>query len=238
MTSGLSTRKVLAAAVWAAVICIGGIGPLAPEAALAAAAVQAGPDDVKIRVLLQHVEQIAQRGDSGAYLELLAESADRKHASEFADLEFHPVPARVVIQERDRQPLPGTLPGNGYSLTVDTFMDYGGRGRVATWQLSVKRVEDDWRIAGQERVSAVENLYRLSVNPKKQFDAHNFTLLSEDIELTLVDGTVFVVETEQGVTGLVLLGHGSSPAPKPSSRGLMRRSSGSGRSNCMRIPPC
>ena len=41
-------------------------------------------------------------------------------------------------------------------------------------------------------------------------------MLSEDLELTLVDGTVFVVETNQGVTGLVLLGHGEMsfhPAP-------------------------
>src|SRR5262245_1977326 len=66
-------------------------------------------------------------------------------------------------------------------------------------------------------LSAVENLYRLSVNPQKQFDAHNFTVLSEDLELTLVSGTVFVVDTNQGVTGLILIGHGEMnfhPAPE------------------------
>src|SRR5207253_10655231 len=100
---------------------------------------------------------------------------------------------------------------------------------VATWQLDVKRVDDEWRIAGQRVLSAVENLYRLSVNAQKQFDAHNFTVLSEDLELTLVDGSVFVVETNQGVTGLVLLGHGAMnfhPAPD-TEKGQVRIFSGS-----------
>ncbi len=171
---------------------------------------------MRIRALLQRVEQAALRADPAAYLALLAGTADRNSATEFLADEFRPGATRVVIQERDRQALAGTLPGNGYSLTVDAFMEYGDRARVATWQLDIKRVDDDWRIAGQERISSVENLYRLSLNPQKQFDAHNFTLVAEDLELTLADGSVFVVETDQGVTGLVLLGRGDMhfhPAP-------------------------
>ena len=201
------STKVAAAAFVAALTCLGSAGPFGVRPAIAAA-VQADPDEVKIRALLQRVEQVAQRADTTAFLDLLAGSADQKSASDFVRTEFRPGAARVVIQERDRQSLPGTLPGNGYALTVDAFMEYGDRARVATWTLDVKRIDDDWRIAGQQVMSAVENLYRLSVNPQKQFDAHNFTVLSEDLELTLVDGTVFVVETNQGVTGLVLLGHG------------------------------
>jgi hypothetical protein len=201
-------QTVVVAAFVAALTCIPGAGPIGLRPALAGAAGQADPDDVKIRTLLQRVEQIARRSDRAAFLQLLAGSADTKAATDFANSEFRAPAARAVIQERDRQNLPGTLPGNGYTLTVDVFMEYGDRARVATWQLDVKRVDDDWRIAGQEMMSAVENLYRLSVNPQKQFDAHNFTVLSEDLELTLVDGTVFVVETNQGVTGLVMLGHG------------------------------
>jgi len=200
-------QTVVIAAFAAALSCLGSAGPLGVPAATAAAA-QADQDDLKIRALLQRIEQIARRSDITAYLDQLAGSADTKGASDFASSEFRPGAGRVVIQERDRQNLQGTLPGNGYSLTVDAFMEYGDRARIATWQIDVKRVDDDWRVAGQQMLSAVENLYRLSVNPQKQFDAHNFTVLSEDLELTLVEGSVFVVETNQGVTGLLLLGHG------------------------------
>ena len=203
------SKTVVVAAFVAALTCLGSAGPIGLRAVVAGtAAAQADPGDVKIRGLLQRLEQIARRSDAAAFLDLLAGSADQKGAADFAGSEFRRGATRVVIQERDRQNLPGTLPGNGYSLTVDAFMEYGDRARIATWLLDVKRVDDDWRIAGQQMLSAVENLYRLSVNPQKQFDAHNFRVLSEDLEMTLVDGTVFVVETNQGVTGLVLLGHG------------------------------
>jgi hypothetical protein len=211
------SKTVVVAAFVAALTCLGSAGPIGLRAVVAgAAAAQADPSDVKIRGLLQRLEQIARRSDAAAFLDLLAGSADQKSAADFAGSEFRRGASRVVIQERDRQNLPGTLPGNGYSLTVDAFMEYGDRARIATWLLDVKRVDDDWRIAGQQMLSAVENLYRLSVNTQKQFDAHNFTVRSEDLEMTLVDGTVFVVETNQGVTGLVLLGHGEMhfhPAP-------------------------
>src|SRR5262245_39826026 len=200
-------QTVVAAAFAAALSCLGSAGPLGVSSAVAAAA-QADQDDVKIRALLQRLEQIARRSDVSAYLDQLAGSADTKGATDFASSEFRPGAGRVVIQERDRQNLQGTLPGNGYSLTVDAFMEYGDRARVATWQPDVKPGDDHRRVAGQQMLSAVENLYRLSVNSQKQFDAHNFTVLSEDLELTLVEGSVFVVETNQGVTGLVLLGHG------------------------------
>ena len=38
----------------------------------------------------------------------------------------------------------------------------------------------------------VEDLYRLSLNPTKQYDARNLIVLSDDLRLTLVEGSVFV----------------------------------------------
>jgi hypothetical protein len=87
-------------------------------------------------------------------------------------------------------------------------MEFGDRGRVATWVVEVRRAGDAWAIAGQQMISSVENLYRLSLNTKKQFDAKNFTILAEDIELTLIEGSVFVIENQAGVTGIILLGRG------------------------------
>jgi hypothetical protein len=170
---------------------------------------QADPEDVLIRGLLQQIEQAAQRGDPAGYAALLTAAGSAEDARNFTALEFRPGATRIVIQERDRQRLSGAPPGSGYVLTVDAFMQYGDRARVATWQLDVRKTDDlAWRIADQERLSSVESLYRLSVNPQKQFDARNFTMLAEDLELTLEEGSVFTVDTDQGVTGLILLGQG------------------------------
>src|SRR5262245_39907634 len=110
---------VVVAAFVAALTCLGSAGPVGVRPALAGAAGQADADDVKIRALLQRMEQIARRSDPAAFLDLLTSSADIKGATDFATSEFRAGAARAVIQERDRQNLPGTLPGNGYTLTVD-----------------------------------------------------------------------------------------------------------------------
>ena len=178
----------------------------------------APPTDVRVRELLQQLEQALQSGQTTRYLSLVSESADRTAARDFADSEIVPGVTRVVIQERDREPLLGTLPGNGYRLLVDAFIESRARARVVTWRIDIRRPSDadPWRIVEQERLTGVENLYRLSLNPGKQYDARNLTIAAPDLEFTLPAGSVFVAETDQGVTGLVLLGRGDMrfhPAP-------------------------
>ena len=68
--------------------------------------------------------------------------------------------------------------GGGYRLLVDVFVEFGSRARITTWQLDVKRTgaagtENEWTIADQDRISSVENLYRLSLNGAKQFAARD-----------------------------------------------------------------
>jgi hypothetical protein len=173
---------------------------------------QSAQDNDGVRNLLERLERITQAGDSRAYLELLSGTADQRDAREFLSTEILPGATRVVVRERDRQPLPGTLPGNGYQLSVDTFTEFGARARSATWRLDVKRIgqgsDESWVIADQERVSAIENLHRLSLNTAKQFDARQLTFSVEDLDLSLAEGSAFVVEIDQGTTGLVLLGRG------------------------------
>jgi hypothetical protein len=181
------------------------------------------PTDDGVRGLLTRLEQALQSGEADSYSELLwpavsAAPASASRAYNFTALEFRPGVTRVIVQERDRQDLPGTLPGNGYRLVVDAFVEYGDRARVATWQLDIRRVDEtEWRIADQERLSAVESLYRLSVDPTAQFDARDFHISAEDLELTLAEGSIFTVSTDQGITGLVLMGRGDvrfSPTPE------------------------
>jgi len=179
------------------------------------ARVQAGPrENNGVARLLRQLEHVVQGGDAAAYLTLLTDSADRTRARNFSGSELAPGATRVVIQERDRQPLPGTLPDNGYSLLVDAFVEYGARARIATWMIDVKRIGEpgsdrEWAIADEQQVSSVESLYRLSVNTARQYAARDLRIAAEDLELTLTDGSVFVVDVDQGVTGAVLLGHGA-----------------------------
>jgi hypothetical protein len=202
---------------------------------VSSAAAQDPAVDAGIRRLLDRFEQTLQAGDAAEYSTLLvpavtAAPASASRASNFTALEFRPGVTRVVIQERDRQGLAGSLPGNGYRLTVDAFVEYGDRARIATWQLDIRRVgEADWLIADQERLSAVESLYRLSVNPTTQYDVRDFQVRAEDLILTLVEGSVFTINTDQGVTGLVLTGRGEmrfSPTPE-TEKGQVRVFTGS-----------
>jgi hypothetical protein len=192
------------------------------------------PQNDSIAVLLRSLERAVQSGGAAAYISLLTDSADRTQASDFIGTEFLPGSTRVVIQERDREPLPGTLRDEGYRLMVDAFTESGGRARAATWFIDVKRVgqpgsDREWAIAGEERVSAVESLYRLALNTTKQFAARDLKLSVEDLDLTLIDGSLFVVDVDQGTTGLVLLGNGTlkfHPAPE-TEKGQVKIFSGS-----------
>jgi hypothetical protein len=188
--------------------------------AAAAAPAQNAQDSDGVRGLLQRLERIVAAGDRPAYAAELSETADRVAALEFAGTELAPGATRVVVRERDREALTGTLPGNGYRLSVDVFTEFGNRARNATWQLDVKRIgqgaDEVWRIADQRRLSLVENLHRLALEPAKQYQVRDLTISVEYFELALGEGSAFVVETEEGTTGLVLLGRGEvrfHPAP-------------------------
>ena len=202
-------------------------------AAAAAAPAQNAPDGDGVRGLLQRLERIVAAGDRPAYAAELSETADSVAALEFAGTELAPGATRVVMRERDREALAGTLPGNGYRLSVDVFTEFGNRARNATWQLDVKRIgqggDEVWRIADQRRLSLVENLHRLALEPAKQYQVRDLTISVEDFELALAEGSAFVVETEEGTTGLVLLGRGEvrfHPAPDVE-KGQLRIFSGS-----------
>ena len=171
--------------------------------------------------LLTRVEETAKSGDTTAFL-LLTSGANRERAVDFGSSELIPGATRAVLKERDREPLRGTLAGNGYRVMVDVLTEFGPRARASTWRLDIKRVgapgsAREWAIDQVERVSSVDNLYRLTVNPAKAFTARDLKITAEDLDLTLAEGTVFVADTDQGVTAVVLLGRGTMsfhPSPE------------------------
>jgi hypothetical protein len=173
-------------------------------------------DDDGVRLLLGRLEKIVLSGDTVAFLAAHGGGANSERARDFAATELMPGASRTVLQERDRQALAGMPQGDGYRLVVDMFTEFGSRARVATWRLDVRRTGGAWRVIEEERLSTVENLYRISLDATKQYTARDLRVSAEDIDLTLSEGSVFVADTDQGVTGVVLLGRGNvnfHPAP-------------------------
>lgn len=217
------------ASIFLALLCSGSWGVVRPARTLAAPQPVAA-DDVAVRSLIRRLEGVFGGGGSAGYVELLSPTADRARAEEFMTLEYRRDATRVVIQERDRQHLNGTLPGKGYRLVVDAFIEHGWRGRISTWRLDIRKSDtDDWRIADQDRLSSVLNLYRLALDAHRQFEAHNLRIQAEDLDLTLVEGSVFKVEAGEALTGLILLGKGEMrfrPTPE-AERGQVKIFAGS-----------
>jgi hypothetical protein len=187
---------------------------------LCAAASARAQDEEGVRLLLGRIERVVRTGDTTAYFALLSAGAGLDRARDFASTELMPGVTRSVLQERDRAALGGDS-SSGYRLMVDVMAEFGSRARIATWRLDVKRTgaagaENEWTIADAERISSVENIYRVVLNGAKQYAARDLKIAAEDLDLRLEDGSMFVAEIDGGVTAVVLLGKGVvnfHPAP-------------------------
>ena len=187
-------------------------------------------EDVSIQAFLQAVEASVLAMDRQRWTDLVSDTSDRDKSLTFFESAVPEGVTRAVVKARDRVPLAGTLAGDGFRLTVEVFIETGPRGRIATWSLDIRKPRggtgerQPWRIAAADLLSSVDGLHRLVLHPDKQFTAQNLVLRSVDFEVRLPSGQVFVSETADGVTALVLLGDGSiffSPKPKEE-RGQVR----------------
>jgi hypothetical protein len=186
----------------------------------ALSAAPAGSDD-GVAMLLARLEGALLEGSAAAYLGLLDPSADLQEAREFAEENLRPGLTRAVVRERDRARLDLVDPARGERLLVEIFTEQGARGRIVTWRLDVLSsgspgAAGAWRIVGQERVSGLDGLHRLSLGRTRQYAIRDLTVTAEDLTLKMSRGAAFAVEIEEGVTGLVLRGRGEmifAPAP-------------------------
>jgi hypothetical protein len=200
--------QVRRAAVLLALLLCGGTSPRAQ-------------DGESVRQFLGALERVVGAGDATAYQLMLAPSANPGTARDFASSELMPGASRVALHERDRKGLPGVAAGSGYSLLVEVIAEFGARARIATWRVDIRRTGDagterEWTIADQERLSSVENIYRLSLNGTKSFTVRNLKIAAEDLDLTLPEGSVYVGDIDIGVTAVILIGRGMlnfHPAP-------------------------
>ena len=143
-----------------------------------------------------------------------------------------PNAVRITVRLRDKAPLEGAPPGDGFSLIVEFFVETAGKARILTTGMDVRRppggVTDSWRFVAIESLTSVEGLYKLRLNTARPLAAKNLEVSSEDFVLTLREGTVFQVDSDDGITGLVLVGRGEmrfSPSI-PAERGQLHLFSG------------
>ncbi len=199
---------------------------------LSLAATVAGAQTVSLadfEPLVERLTAATRAADVEAYLDLLAEDADRFRARAFAADALRQDVREAAARGRFVRPLDDNPEGGGYELTVEVFTERGVAGRLQTWSIDVVPDEGDgqrrWRIAGQERVDVVDGLLHLALRPDVAYDAANFSIFGEDMTLRMASGTMFVAETDRGgITGIVLLGDGVltfSPTPE-AERGQVR----------------
>ena len=83
-------------------------------------------EDLSIQAFLQAVEAADLDHGSARWIELLSANADRDQAARVLSMRWCPQGVtRAVVKERDRAPLAGTLPGEGYRLIVEVFIETG-----------------------------------------------------------------------------------------------------------------
>jgi hypothetical protein len=154
--------------------------------------------------LIVRLERAVAEGDATA-IAAMAAADDAPGVRSFAAM-TSTRPTRLIIKERDRS----TLPSGAERLLIEVFAEYGNESAITTWRLDTAEAPPApaRRIAEMEQLTTVSGLYRLSLNPAKQFDVRNLTLRGTDLTLDLATGTAFVAETPDGPTAVVLLGRG------------------------------
>lgn len=191
----------------------------------------AGGDPVQST--LTRFERVLAAADRAAFPTLFADSVDDSRVEQLGLDLLRPGTVQAALRERSRAPMEGVPPGDGYRLVVDFFIATEGRGRVLTAGVDVQRPPlgdpASWRIVDWEGLTSVDGLFKLRLNLSKPLAARQLRISSEDMTLALDDGVVYLVECDEGVTGLVLLGRGELRfAPTPASeQGQLRLFAGS-----------
>ena len=120
----------------------------------------------------------------------------------------------AAIRERARRPI-----DEGFEILAEVFVAHGRRGRIATWQISARprpTVRDRAELTGLVELASVDGLLKLALDATRQFAVQKLLLEAPDFTVKLDEGSAFVAESGNGVTGLVLRGRGEVHFTPPS----------------------
>jgi hypothetical protein len=129
---------------------------------------------------------------------------------------------RRVVRERDRLALPGS---SVRRVVLEMFEESGGRARVVTAAITAEPgAGDRWRISAVDDLGALEGLFRLRLDTSAAYTVRDLRIPAPDLMLAVDEGAAFPIVSDEGVTGVVLIGRGEmrfSPSPE-SERGQLR----------------
>jgi len=161
--------------------------------------------------LLRRFEQALNQGNRQDLTGMFSPDVQAAKVDLYLGTLLMPGAVKTTLRLRDRSQLEGAPPGDGYSLVVEFFIETAGRARIVTAGMDMRRPANgdlaSWRFVGAEGLTFVEGLYKLRID-KRPLAARNFEITSEDLVLQLSEGTVFRIECDDGVTGLILIGRG------------------------------
>ena len=206
-----------------------------PSAQSTAAATPAAPAsiDAGLAALYARLEQALVAGESSQVLALVspAAAANADRLSAFAQSQTYLRAVRAVVRERDRAAIDDANEGAGVRLLLEVFAEYaGGQAAARTWSIDASRTPADgvWRLDDAEALSSADGLYRLALDPNKQFRVRDLTVRAEDLLITFPSGVAYATTASDGETGLVVLGDGTMQfTPKPAiEQGQLRIFSG------------
>jgi hypothetical protein len=180
--------------------------------------------------LMIAIETAIKSGDPAAVRALARPGAITPALEEFADGMTADRPTGAVVKDRDRT----ALPDGRVRLLVEILVESERQGQVSTWRIDAAAARNaapdaPWQITNVERLTIVNGLYRLALEPKTEFDVRNFVVQEPDLTLTIPSGQAFVARAQGGPTALVLLGKGKAVfSPRPAAeRGQVRAFAGS-----------
>jgi peptidase M1-like protein len=161
--------------------------------------------------LLRRFEQALNQNNRPALTDMFSPDVDASKVDLYLGTLLMPGAIKTTVRLRDRAQMEGAPPGDGYSLVVEFFVETSGRARIVTAGMDMRRPPNgdlpSWRFVGAEGLTFVEGLYKLRLD-KRPLTARNLEITTEDLVLQLSEGTVFRVECDDGVTGLILIGRG------------------------------
>jgi len=177
--------------------------------------------------LLRALEQGLNQSNREAVIALFSSEMPAAKIGLYVGSLLMPDAVKATVRLRDRSPLEGAPPGDGYSLVVEFFLETAGRARIVTAGMDMRRPPNgdlaSWKFVNAEGLAFVEGLYKLRID-KRPLAARNLEITSDDLTLQLPEGTVYRVVCDDGITGLILLGRGQmsfSPAAA-AERGQLR----------------
>jgi hypothetical protein len=173
-----------------------------------------------------------EREDAALFGSLFDPTVSAAQIERYRQELIRPGVTRRVLRERERVPLGESPADSAYRVSLELFEETGRQARLVSAGLTVRGPADAnhdmWRIASADALTAVQGLYRLRVDTTRSFAARDFEIAGPDLLLRLKKGTVFTIDCDDGVTGLVLLGQGEMRFAPPSEteRGQLRLFSG------------